>query len=175
MSNQSAESERIHGYLISQGERYDYFELWPRNVKARLDVLDSLRGVSDKQASFKPTEGEWSIREVALHILNGSRRVAGLVELLASGQSASSDNIDPPHQETKLTIGELHSQLLRDAVVWSSLINRLPDPPSFETTATHSFFGELHSRAWYLFQRLHDLDHHQQIQAIKETSGYPQN
>ncbi len=173
MANQTTERERVRGYLLSQGERYGYFEIWSRWIKARLEVMDSLQGVGDDQARFRPADGEWSISEVALHVLNGSRRVARLVELLAEGQPASSDRIDPPHEETNLTVEELHSQLLRDTVKWSALTERLPDSPSFEATALHSFFGELNSRAWYLFQRVHDLDHYRQIEAIKETQGYP--
>ena len=173
MANQTTERERVRGYLLSQGKRYDYFEIWSRCVRARLEVLDSLQGVSDDQARFRPADGEWSISEVALHVLNGSRRVARLVELLAEGQPASSDRIDPPHEETNLTVEVLHSQLLRDTVMWSALTERLPDSPSFDATTLHPFFGELHSRAWYLFQRIHDLDHYRQIEAIKETQGYP--
>ncbi|MCH8109771.1 MAG: DinB family protein [Chloroflexi bacterium] len=173
MAEQTPENDRVRGYLMSQGERYDYFEIWPRWVKARLQVLDSLQGVSDEQARIRPADGEWSINEVALHVLNGSRGVARLVELLAEGQPASSDRIDPPHEETNLTVGELHSQLLRDTIKWSALTERLPESPSFEATALHPFFGELHSRAWYLFQRIHDLDHYRQIEAIKNTHGYP--
>ena len=173
MAEQTNERGRVRGYLLSQGERYGYFEIWSRCVKARLEVLDSLQGVSDDQARFKPADGEWSISEVALHVLNGSRRVARLVELLAEGQPASSDRIDPPHEETNLAVEELHSLLLRDTVRWSALTEKLPGSPSFEATALHPFFVELHSRAWYLFQRVHDLDHYRQIEAIKETSGYP--
>ena len=110
MASQTTERERVRGYLLSQGKRYDYFEIWSRCVRARLEVLDSLQGVSDDQARFKPADGEWSISEVALHVLNGSRRVARLVELLAEGQPASSDRIDPPHEETNLKVEELHNQ-----------------------------------------------------------------
>ena len=34
-------------------------------------------------------------------------------------------------------------------------------------------FGELHARAWFLFQRTHDLDHVGQIEAIKAADGFP--
>jgi hypothetical protein len=35
------------------------------------------------------------------------------------------------------------------------------------------FFGPLHCKAWYLFQRVHDIDHANQINAVKEAPGYP--
>ena len=173
MTTDANEQTRIRGYLLSQGERYSYLETWPRCVKARLEVLDSLQSVSAEQAVFKPEAEEWSITEVALHVLNGSRRVMRVVELLADGHPASSDRIDPTHQETDLTVEELHQQLLKDSVDWSAMTQRLTDTPSFDATAPHAFFGELHSRAWYLFQRVHDLDHVQQIANIKQSSGYP--
>ena len=34
-------------------------------------------------------------------------------------------------------------------------------------------FGDLHARAWHLFQRVHDLDHMNQIAAVKQDDGYP--
>jgi uncharacterized damage-inducible protein DinB len=181
MTSQSDERARVRGYLLSQGERYTYLELWPRLVKARLEVLDALEGVSDGQARFKPDRDEWSIRQVALHVLNGSKRVAHLVELLARGGPVSSEsaggsiaaNIDPAPEETDMRVEELRDGLLRDALAWSTLTQGLPEPPSFDATAEHNFFGDLHSRAWYLFQRVHDLDHARQIAAIKESPGYP--
>ncbi|HAC19153.1 MAG TPA: hypothetical protein DCF78_11340, partial [Dehalococcoidia bacterium] len=46
--------------------------------------------------------------------------------------------------------------------------------PSLEIEARHTFFGQLHARAWYLFQRVHDLDHAQQIDKNKRDAGYPE-
>lgn len=173
MTSQTDEPTRVRGYLLTQGEKYGFTDMWPRCVRARLEVLDALEGVSEAQASFEPAEGEWSIREVALHVLNGSRRTAQLVELLARGEPAASAATDPAREGTDRTVAELREGLLRDGLGWSALTRELPDQPSFAVTATHSVFGELHSRAWYLFQRVHDLDHARQIQAVKATPGYP--
>ncbi|MCH7801641.1 MAG: hypothetical protein IIC24_08905, partial [Chloroflexi bacterium] len=80
---------------------------------------------------------------------------------------------EPPREGTDLTIAEMRDLLLKDSVAWGALTDRLPEPPSFEIEAPHVFFGDLHSRAWYLFQRVHDLDHAQQIEKNKQDSGYP--
>ncbi|MBM3140202.1 MAG: DinB family protein [Chloroflexi bacterium] len=170
---QQEEIDRVRGYLLSQGEKRSYVELWPRAVAARLQVLDALEGVTEEQASYVPAPGEWSIREVALHVLNGSRRTQQVVAVLAAGKPATSENVDPPREATDLSIEELRRQLLRDSVDWSVLTDRLPEKPSFDAMARHQFFGELHSRAWYLFQRVHDIDHANQIAAVKQASGYP--
>ena len=173
MAAPSDEFARIRSYLLAQGEKFSFLELWPRRIKARLEVLDALEDVSEEQAAFKPGENEWSISEVALHVLNGSKNVSRLVELLAQGDTASSENIDPAKEQTDLKINELRRQLLYDALNWSSMTERLPASPSFTVTANHSMFGDLHSRGWYLFQRLHDLDHAGQIRSVKESQGYP--
>jgi hypothetical protein len=34
-------------------------------------------------------------------------------------------------------------------------------------------FGPLNAREWFLFQRLHDVDHAAQIRAVREADGYP--
>jgi hypothetical protein len=34
-------------------------------------------------------------------------------------------------------------------------------------------FGDLRARAWYLFQRAHDLDHAGQIAEVKAAARYP--
>ncbi len=173
MTDQESEFARLRSYLLSQGERNSFLNMWPRRMKARLEVLDVLEGVTEEQARFKPDENEWSTSEVALHVLNGSRRVAQLVELLAQGEAASSARTDPPREGTERTIAELRDMLLIDGLDWSAVTQRLPETPSFTATAPHSMFGDLHSRAWYLFQRVHDLDHARQIQANKELPGYP--
>lgn len=168
------ERARIGGYLNSQGEKYTFTELWPRVVGGRLELLDALQGVSEQQAAFKPADDEWSIREVAWHALNGSRGVARLVEPMAKGETPPQrERVDPAREETAQSLAELHAALLSDSVAFGALAQTLPEPPSLEGTAPHMFFGELHCRAWYLFQRVHDQDHARQIAGIKEAAGYP--
>lgn len=175
MTTQNIETDRVRQYLRTQGERYPFRELWVRVVKARLQLLDSLDGLNDEQAAFKIDENEWSILEVLKHVLTSSGNVAKLVDALANGQSRPSDDIEPPREATDLTIREMRDLLLKDSVAWGALTDRLPEPPSFDIEASHAFFGDLHSRAWYLFQRVHDLDHAQQIEKNKQAAGYPES
>ena len=174
MTTETNETDRVRMYLRTQGERYTFRELWIRAVKARLQLLDSLDGVNDEQAAFKINEDEWSILEVLKHVLTSSGNVAQLVESLANRRSRQSDDIEPPRKPTDLSITEMRDLLLKDSVAWGALTDRLPEPPSFEIEARHTFFGRLHARAWYLFQRVHDLDHAQQIDNNKQDAGYPE-
>jgi hypothetical protein len=175
MTTQNPETDRVRQYLRTQGERYTFRELWFRAVKARLQLLDSLSDVNDDQAVFKIDENEWSILEVLKHVLTSSGNVAKLVEALANGESRPADDIEPPRESTDLSISEMRDLLLKDSVAWGAVTDRLPEPPSFEIEAKHMFFGDLHSRAWYLFQRVHDLDHAQQIDKNKQASNYPES
>ena len=173
MTTQAEEFRRIHSYLQSQGERYTFSELWSRLIRARITVMDSVEGVTQEQAEFRFDPDEWSIAEVLHHLLTSSERVAELVDALSRGESVNPGRIDPPREETTATIGDLTTRLREDSIAWSALTQRLPDSPPTEPTAPHSMFGELHARAWYLFQRVHDLDHAGQIEKNKQAEGYP--
>lgn len=172
-TEQQAEFDRMHQYYVSQGERYSFAEIWPRAVRARLDLLDALEGVTDEHAAWAPAAGEWSIKEVAVHILNSSRNTRRLVQALSRGESGDSSGVETPRETTSTPIDSLRTQLRDDGIEWTAAIQALPPRPALEPTAPHSMFGELHARAWYLFQRTHDLDHRGQIEAVKTASGYP--
>ena len=168
-----AEYDRMHQYYENQGEKYSFKELWPRAVKARLELLDALDGVSDLEAEWSPAPEEWSIKEVALHILNNSRSTRRVVRALSSGQATDTAGIEPPRQTTSASVATLRTELRDDGIEWSAVILDLPSRPPLTPTARHSMFGELHARAWYLFQRTHDLDHQGQIAKVKAAPGFP--
>ena len=171
---QAEEARRVRSYLQAQGERYTFAEMWTRLIRARVALMDAAEGVSQTQAEFRPDADEWSIAEVLHHLVTSSGRVADLVEALSRGESANPERIDPPREETTLTIDELRAKLRDDSIAWSALTERLPPAPATTPTAPHSFFGDLHARAWYLFQRVHDLDHAGQIAKNKQAGDYPQ-
>ena len=168
------ERQRVSGYLLSQGEKYGWLELWPRVVQGRLEFLEAIRDVSEEQGDFRSGEGDWTIREVAHHVLAGSRGVAEMITRLAGGQTAESVRwTDPAQEPASTSLSELRAEILADSVAFSNLTVQFPDDVSLEPTAPHSFFGELHCRGWFMFQRVHDQDHARQVQAIKESAGYP--
>lgn len=170
---QQAEYDRMRGYYLAQGEKYSFKELWPRAMKARLDLLDALDGVTDDQAGWAPSTRDWSIKEVALHILKNSRSTRRLVRALSAGERGDTSGIEPPRETTAATIEELRVQLRDDGIEWAATLLDLPPAPPLTPTAPHSMFGELHARAWYLFQRTHDQDHRGQIDQVKAATGYP--
>src|SRR5690606_29477834 len=158
---------------LAQGEKYSFAELWPRATAARLDLLASLEGVTDEAAEWSPAPEEWSIKETTLHILKNSRSARRLVRALSAGETGDTSGIEPPRETTDAPIQELRPQLRDDGIEWSATILELPPRPPTSPTARHSMFGELHARAWYLFQRTHDQDHRGQIEQVKAAHGYP--
>ena len=173
MTTQAEEFRRVHSYLQTQGERYTFSELWSRLIRARITVMDAVEGVTQEQAEFRFDPDEWSISEVLHHVLTSSGRVAETIEALSRGESINPGRIDPPREETSETIDELTRRLREDSIAWTALTQRLPASPPTEPTAPHPMFGELHARAWYLFQRVHDLDHAGQIEKNKQAEDYP--
>lgn len=174
-SDQRAEFERMHGYYVSQGERYSFSELWQRVVKARIELLESFAKVKDTDADWSPSTEAWSIREIVHHVLNSSRNTRQLVSALSVGETGDSSQVDPLRAATDISMDELRDELRDDGIEWTTVIHQLPPRPSIKPTAPHSMFGELHARAWFLFQRTHDLDHKGQIESVLTADAYPEN
>ncbi len=167
---QQSENDRVRGYLLAQTERHDWPALWPRVVGPRLELLAETAAVSEEQADFKPAPDEWSIRDCLAHVLRASRGTLARIEGLAAGSASAAA---APETEAD-SLADLRTQLIADSSHYAGILERLPEQPNVELTAEHRIFGELNSRAWFLFQRLHDSDHLGQIRAIKEASGYPE-
>ena len=172
MTNE-AENERVRGYLVAQAGRHDWPALWPRVVGPRTELLAEIASVSEEQASFKPAADDWSIRECVEHVLRVSRGTLALIEGLAEGKPPD-QGAGAPSDRDGASLAELRARLAEHSSRYAGLLGRLPAAPDLELTAPHRLFGELNSRQWFLFQRLHDTDHLGQIRAVKEAAGYPE-
>lgn len=166
------EEQRVRSYLVSQAEKYDWIALWPRAMAERSGLLGVLDGVSDEQTDWSPSGDEWTIRQITEHVLNASRRSLRLIEDLAAGREED-DRVDPPTTKLPTRFERLRMHLSEHSVKLASLPERLPPMVNLEMTSPHSNFGDLNSRAWFLFNRIHDADHRQQVEAIQAAPGYP--
>jgi uncharacterized damage-inducible protein DinB len=169
------EEERVREYLISQGEKYPFKELWVRSIAARLELIKEVSEVNQKQADFSFDSDEWTISEILEHVVTSTYRVTNLISELALGITGDSSNIDPPRKMSNLSIDELRKGLLDGAFKWTSMTDNLPATPNMDQMSNHSFFGDLHAGGWYLFQRVHDLDHLNQVRNNKSHADYPNN
>jgi hypothetical protein len=166
------DDQRVRGYLVSQAEKLDWIELWPRAMAERGALLQAIDGVSDAQADWSPGPDEWSIRQIVEHVLTGSRQRLQLVEDLAAGR-AEDEREPQPEAAMPSVFARLRLHLTEHSVKLASLPERLPPMVNLEMSSPHGNFGELNSRAWFLFNRIHDTDHLQQIEVITGANGYP--
>ena len=172
------ERSRVADYMLGQAEKYTWLELWPRVVAGRLEFLNAVARVTPEQAAWKPAEDDWSIAEVAQHVLDGSRRTYELVEALSQGRKPNTEAqaigaVDPERREAQLEWPDLLNALTEDSITFAGVTRNVPEPPNLERRVAHGFFGPLHGRAWFLFQRVHDQDHARQVAAIQAQNGFP--
>ena len=161
---------RVHGYLTSQGEKYSWLELWPKVLAVRLQLIEALDGLTDEQVTARTSADEWTILEGLRHEIGVTRATLHTVERLA-GVAVS----DPAQERdpAELSPAELRRELLLNGAQFGTLAAALPEDASLEPTAPHGNFGDLHCRAWYLFQRIHDADHVTQFRTIREAPDFP--
>ncbi|MCC6237020.1 MAG: DinB family protein [Dehalococcoidia bacterium] len=174
-SSRTAEQEQVRAYLLAQTRDAAWLGLWPRVLQTRLELLEALRGVTAEQARFSTGDGAWSILEVASHLLEYSTSVRATIEALAQGRQPAAAPVlsvlTPPSDDARLTA--VRDDLIRDAIALSALVASLPDDISLDVTVEHDWFGPLHAKAWFLFQRVHDMDHLRQVTSLKAAEGYP--
>lgn len=140
-----------------------------------------LEGVSEAQASFRPAlsgaEGygeEWSMKEVVGHMLVASlsinREIANLVEgrpVSQPGRVGLTAGGDRPIEELRLALARLWRET-------GGLVASLPEDGNLERTWDHPWFGPLNFKEWIAFQRLHAMDHVQQMERLREHPDYPE-
>ncbi len=136
------------------------------------DCARCLVGVSEEQATFKYDE-EWSIKEVLGHMLVSgkgvNKEIANLVEDRPSAREARMGVVAGADR----TLEEMR-QMLTD--LWGEtgrLVGSLPEDGYLERTWDHPLFGSLNFREWIAFQRMHAMDHVQQMEKVKAHSDYP--
>ncbi len=136
------------------------------------DCARCLEGVSEEQAAFRYDE-EWSIKEVLGHMLDSgkgvNKEIANLVENSPSEKEARMGVASGANRP----VGELRRAL---ADLWREtgrLVGSLPEDGNLERTWDHPAFGPLNFREWIAFQRLHAMDHVQQMEKVKAHSDYP--
>ncbi len=137
-----------------------------------------LETMSEEQASYGP-DGEWSARDVLSHFIVGSHGVNSKIADYAKGPAFSAtfdtDSTLGTSEESERArpIDDLRSRVDTLFKETKHLINRLEDGDRLDRTFKHPAFGALTLTEWIAFQRIHSMDHIQQIKKIKTEPGYP--
>ncbi|WP_343392937.1 DinB family protein [Candidatus Amarobacter glycogenicus] len=169
MTMPAAESERIRAYLIGQAAKLTIPELVEKVRTDSAALKAAGESVPGNQFDARPAEGEWSAAEVWTHVLemseHGARSIAGIIE---GGRL--------PERAADVISGKTRTGLGTSAAYWEAYL-AIREPlyecvlqakgdEHLDVKMTHSWFGEFSWREWFLFMRVHDLDHMRQLQAI---------
>jgi hypothetical protein len=154
-------------YLTHQGKK-DVSAVVAVIERERRRLLDLLADVSQEQAEFAPAPGQWCIREIVEQVVAAER---GVVEIIARLAGVAAPPAGPtaagrPLAELREHLAAVRAQLL-------GLVEGLTEDASLDARHDHFFFGPLNWKEWLAFQRVHDGDHLQQIEAIRGSPSYP--
>ncbi len=136
------------------------------------DCAGCLDGVSEEQSSFSYDE-EWSMKEVLGHMLASGKGVNREISNLVTGSAPAGEARMGVVLGADRPIAELRGALAELWVETGRLAASLPEDGAVDRTWDHPAFGPLNFREWIAFQRLHALDHIQQMEKVKAHPGYP--
>jgi len=167
----------IRRSLLAAAESQDWLDAWPAVLGARVSLLQALAGLNEQQSRWRPPTGEgeaaWSAFELGLHVLAYSRNVLGIIEATAEGRTVPKDPMGTVAIEQHATFATVRRAVTAQSVLIAGLPERLTPAPNLEATVPHAVFGPLNCRGWFLFLRLHDMDHTRQIANLAQMPGIP--
>lgn len=131
-----------------------------------------LDGVSEKQAEFAP-KGEWSTKEVVTHFLQATDAVNSQIEKITTGKDPGSLTEPADKPTVTASVPELSAQTVAIFGEIAGLTRSLAGNPHLGKQFPHPAFGQLDVLQWIAFQRLHGMDHMQQIEKNKADAAYP--
>lgn len=166
--------QRARDYCTHQAEK-GLDSLVALMQRTAADWQRTLSGVSDAQAEFSPAAGEWTTKEVVTHFLQATDGVNRQVEKLVHGKDIGVLAPAGPDQRPSETpsVAELTSRIasIFDEIV--RLTRSLEGNPNLAKEFPHPAFGQFDILQWIAFQRLHGMDHMQQIDKNKADAAYP--
>ncbi|MDP2947978.1 MAG: DinB family protein [Chloroflexota bacterium] len=160
--------DRVVSYLAHQG-RKDVSAIVELIEEERRRLAELLEDVSEEQAGFAPSAGQWSIREIVRHVVGTERGAIQIIARLAGAGEPSAETdgvIGQSLAELRSELAEVRGQLLE-------VVGRVNPHTNLEARHDHPFFGPLSWKEWLAFQRVHDRDHAAQIEAVEGEEGYP--
>jgi hypothetical protein len=141
------------------------------NVEAKF--MPELDGFTEDQSRFKPSESEWSVREVCLHVARWMRSNSEAVIALARNESAADveevGSMDDDPGDWNLVVDHVRHAFS----VARQSTDSLSGDPGLTSTAPHPLFSQLNCAQWFTFNLMHINVHVNQIKRIKSDTNFP--
>ena len=167
-----SENDRIRSYLIAQAAKLTIPELVEKVRTDGAQLKDAAAAIPASRFRERPAEADWSAAEVWTHVLEMTEHGADSIEgILTSGTR--------PMQSRDIISGKTREGLTTAEDYWNAYVSRRE--PLYarvleaagdehpEIKMTHPMFGDFTWREWFLFMRIHDLDHVRQLQSIGDS------
>ena len=169
MTTPAEESARIPGYLIAQAAKLSIPDLVQkvRDDSAALEAAGA--SVPAARFSERPAEGEWSAAEVWTHVLQMSEHGAASITGILDAGKLPERARDEISGETRAGLGTSTDYWNAYLAIRNPLYQRVANAAGdehLEVKINHPEFGDFSWREWFLFMRVHDLDHMRQLQSI---------
>ncbi len=177
MTQQSSPFDEIVSYVRHQAAKGpEHLDSLMERTQA--DWARCLEGMSEAQATFRAGK-EWTVKEILGHAIGSTRLVnrqvaeaaQGVVTDSPFGEAEELRNQAP--REERRPVEELRREMTAALEETRALVRRLAQDNPPDVTFKHPFFGSLRLMEWIAFQRVHSLDHIQQIEKVKADPAYP--
>jgi hypothetical protein len=162
--------DRVRSYIQHQGAK-SREEIGELVAAGQATLLEVFSGIDDARANMHPPgEGEWSLRDLMLHVITAESATAALLTRLSAGavpgEAAPDRVLGMSREDTGATFSALVDGLREVNKRMLDAIAAIPEKAELSVTPNHPFFGPLNVREWAAFQRVHDGDHIQHAQKI---------
>ena len=167
--------------------------VWQELEAVRAQILKEVEGLSQRQADWRPAPNEWSVGELIHHLTLAEIGTGKLTSKLLkeaphplppfpadlkafapiTGYEGGAQAPDVVRPEAGHPIGELLATIKATRERSRQTLERLAtvDPRQFKWK--HFRLGELDLGQWWRLQARHDVDHFEQLRAIKAAPGFP--
>lgn len=177
-------------------------EILDENSAQRRRIVEAIEGLAQAAADWRPAAGEWSVGEVAHHVILAEESIRVAVEKSLARHRAGKRFEPMPEGETALSLGELLArrgvfgkgplqaapefqptrgrpvgdlvfELERGAAVSKAAFEGLDVELLRALTCPNRNFGLLTLLQWIALIGLHDREHADQMRAIRAHPGFP--
>jgi hypothetical protein len=166
------DAERVRGYIIAQANKLTLPELVEKVRSDSLGLREAGAAVPAARFNERPAQDDWSGAEVWTHVLEMSEHgAASIIGILDSGAKPTpmGDTISGETRRGLATADDYWTAFEKSRAPLYDRVLRADGTEHLDVKLTHPWFGDLSWREWFLFMRVHDLDHMRQLQAIGEA------